>query len=426
MHDKKQIAVIGSGIAGLASAWLLSKQYQVTLYEKNDYIGGHTNTRPAQFGEKEVHVDTGFMVFNHQTYPNLVKMFEHLGVETVETDMSFGVSLNRGKFEFSSDKVCVQKRNWLQPSFWKMLFDIVRFNQQAATFAEKHQDEYSLRELLQELNLSKRYSEQYLLPMAGAIWSTGKENILDYPAKQFISFCENHGLLTPKTLNPFRVSQGRLQWYTVKNGAQNYVKKILADMKAEVLLGTGVSSVVRSKEMVIVIDKKGGEREFDMVVCASHPDQTLRILSDASDEEKDLLGAFMYTKNHTVMHKDTSCMMKNTNKWPSWTYTEQKGKRTELSYYMNKLQHVDPSQPVIVTLNPTSEIDKKDIFFETDYEHPLFSVETKRAQDSISLTKGKQNTYFVGAWLGHGFHEDGLRSALEVAKELGIQRPWTE
>ena len=424
MEDKKKIAVIGSGIAGLASAWLLSKKYEVTIYEKNDYLGGHTNTRPAQFGREVVWADTGFMVFNQKTYPNLVKMFEHLNVETVETDMSFGVSLGRGEFEISSDKIFLQSKNLFQPSFWRMLIDIVRFNKNAAKVAHSHKEELSLGDLLAELRVSKRYSEQFLLPLAGAIWSTGKENILDYPAKKFITFCENHGLLIPKTFNPFKIDDGRLPWYTVKNGAKSYVEKMQADMDVEILLSTGVSSLRRSAEGVFIMDETKTERHFDAVVCASHPNQTLAMLSDASREEQTILESFSYTKSTTIMHKDVSSMLKHTTLWPSWTYAEPKETQVELSYYMNRLQHIDPAFPVVVTLNPTEEIAREDIFYETEYEHPRFSLATDSAQNAIDTIQGKHGTYFAGAWLGHGFHEDGLKSALGVAYALGVDAPW--
>jgi predicted NAD/FAD-binding protein len=305
-----------------------------------------------------------------------------------------------------------------------MLLDIVRFNKHAARIVATHAEEISLTQLLAELKVSKRFSEHYLLPMAGAIWSTGKENILDYPAKKFISFCENHGLLSPKSFNPLRANEGRLQWYTVKHGARTYVEKILDDMNANILLSTGVSTITRTPTGALILDEKGIKREFDIVVCASHPDQTLKMLSDASDAETELLGSFVYTKNKTIMHRDVSCMMQSTKQWPSWTYAEPINKEIELSYYMNRLQNIDPSMPVLVTLNPAIEIADTNLFYETTYEHPRFSLATDAAQKKIAALQGNRNTYFAGAWLGHGFHEDGLSAALTVVRALNAPVPW--
>ncbi len=419
-----KIAVIGSGMAGLASAWILSQKHDVTLYEKNDYIGGHTNTRTATFGTETVLADTGFMVFNHRTYPNMVKMFEYLGVETIMTDMAFGVSANGGEFEFTSDNIFVQKKNMLRPAYWRMILDIIRFNRTVEAAAAAHDDEFTLKELLNEMRLGEKFQKHYLLPMSGEIWSTDKNNILEYPAKKFVTFFNNHGLLSPKSLNPKKVKEGRLQWYTVKYGAQEYVKKIRAVLNAEVLMATGVVKITREAGQVLIEDEKGVTRAYDHVVCAGHPDQTLAVLAEPTEQEKEVLGAFVYNKNMMYMHKDTSGMLKQTKHWPSWTYSESANGEVEISYYMNRLQMIDEDKPVIVTLNPTKEIAKSDIFYELMYEHPRFTVNTALAQEKIIPLQGTMNTWFAGAWLGYGFHEDALRSALAVGKGFDVQAPW--
>ncbi len=419
-----KIAIIGTGIAGLASAWILSKEHAVTVYEQNDYVGGHTNTRPAAFGEKTVYADTGFMVFNQRTYPNMVKMFKYLDIETVKTDMAFGVSAKGGAFEFTSDNVFEQKRNLLLPSYWKMLLDIVRFNRTVEAVIAKHEDEFPLKDLLTEMQMGDRFQKEYLLPMTGAIWSTNKQNMSEYPAKRFVAFLNNHGLLSPKSINPFRMNEGTLQWYTVKGGSNEYIQKILSLLNAEVRLSCGVTKITRVENTITIEDETGTSEEFDHVVCASHPDQSLSMLQAPSDDERASLETFVYSKNEAYMHKDTSFMMKHAKNWPSWTYSESAEDEVEISYYMNRLQAIDKQYPVIVTLNPTREIATEDIFFHTVYEHPQFSIDTTLAQENIKALQGANNTWYAGAWLGHGFHEDGLRSALAIGKGFGVTAPW--
>ena len=423
-NDMKKIAVVGTGIAGLASAWILSQKYEVTLYEKNDYVGGHTNTRAATFGDKTVYADTGFMVFNNKTYPHLMKMFEYLDIQSVKTDMAFGITVGGGQFEFSSDNVFVQPLNFFRPKYWKMLSDIVRFNHHAVDVVEKHSHEFPLKELMKELSLGTMFQEKYLLPMAGAIWSTDKSNILDYPAKQFVTFFDNHGLLYPKRWNPLTLHRGRLQWYTVKNGAQEYVKKILADMQADVRLSCGVRRVSRSEDTVVVEDERGDILTYDTIVFASHPNQTLAMLADSSEAEKSILGSFVYTPNDTYMHQDPSYMLTGTSTWPSWTYAEPAEGATELTYNMNRLQSIDQDTPVYVTLNPHKKPHKDNTFYQTVYEHPRFSLDTLDAQEQLHTIQGVHSTWFAGAWTGHGFHEDGLRSALRVVEALHVSPPW--
>jgi uncharacterized protein len=418
-----KIAVIGSGISGLASAWILSQAHEVTLYEKNDYIGGHTNTREATLGSSSVSADTGFMVFNEYTYTNMLKMFEFLGVEHVDTNMSFGISAHAGAFQFSSDNVFVKKRNIFSPAHLRMIIDIIRFNKTVGDVVEEIDGTATVRDLLHKMNLGSRFQEYYLLPMSGAIWSTKKEDILEYPAKKFVTFFNNHGLLSPKTLNPFKLKEGRLQWRTVHGGAKTYVQKILSTIKADIKISHGVSNIIKHGNSVEVQLSDGSKESFDHVICATHPDQYLSMIENPTIKEAKILSAFVYSKNFTYMHKDTSFMMSGTKKWPSWTYTETND-AVEISYYMNRLQSLATETPVIVTLNPSRTIREEDIFYKTTYEHPIFNLATAEAQKNITSIQGEDNVWFAGAWLGYGFHEDGLKSALAVGKAFGLSAPW--
>lgn len=419
-----KIAVIGSGISGLASVWILSQAHEVTLYEKDDYVGGHSNTRTASVGASSVSADTGFMVFNEFTYPHMLRMFDFLGVEHVDTNMSFGISSNAGAFQFSSDNLFIKKRNIFSPSHWKMILDIIRFNQTAESSVADIDEDIPLQELLVKMNMGSRFKEYYLLPMSGAIWSTKKEDILQYPAKKFVNFFNNHGLLSPKTLNPFKLKKGRLQWRTVRGGAKTYVRKILDTIHADVKISSGVTKIVRWDNSVEIHLGDGSKKSYDHVVCATHPDQYLSLISTPTREETELLGAFVYSKNFTCMHKDSSFMMSGTKKWPSWTYTETENGKVEISYFMNRLQSLPTKTPIIVTLNPSKSINEEDLFYTTTYEHPIFTMETAHAQKEIASLQGTGNIWYAGAWLGYGFHEDGLKSAIAVGKAFGLKAPW--
>lgn len=419
-----KIAVIGAGVSGLVSAWILSQEHDVTLYEKEHYLGGHTNTQTATSNGRTLVADTGFMVFNHRTYPNMVRMFEHLGIDTIKTDMSFGVSSNAEAFEFSSDQVFVGARSYFSPKHWNMVLDIISFNRTVEKVAETLPDDFTVSQLLTHMKLGKEFVDKYLLPMSGAIWSTDKNKILEYPAKRFVTFFNNHGLLSPKTLWPTKRKEGRLQWYTVQNGASTYVEKIKSQLKVTTLTSRKVVSIKREDSKVHITDETGVTETYDAVVCAAHPDQTLSILDNPSETERQALATFAYSKNTIFMHKDTSVLLKKTKRWPSWAYKETPSGEVEISYYMNRLQSLPEDLPIIVTLNPVQSIKPEDTFFTTTYEHPLFSVETNSAQTSIQSLQGERNTWYAGAWLGYGFHEDGIRSALAVGEAFGLKAPW--
>ena len=417
---KKNIAIVGTGVSGLVTAWLLHKNHNITVYEKDGRVGGHANTQSVQCEQGIFSVDTGFMVFNKRTYPLFLSLVKYFNIDIYKTDMSFGIRIPDKNFEFTSDNIFVQKSNVFRPRFWKMIRDIVRFNRDAEKFLIQNKNIQTLGELIKSMELSDDFSCRYLLPMAGAIWSIEKNTMADYPAKNFIDFFKNHGLLSPKTLNPFRLDEDRLQWYTISGGSQSYVQKITQSYIDKILLHTAVVRVEKEDDKLVVTDNLGRKNEYDDVIFACHPDHAMHILSDRFSGFKTQLSKIHYSKHRTVLHKDKKFMLQKTRKWSSWTYVEPEPQKAELTYYMNRLQDIDKSCPIFVTLDPSSEIKKEDIFYETIYQHPIFTSETKRAQKEIRKTMGKGNVYFCGAWLGHGFHEDGVQSAVNVAEKFGV------
>ncbi len=407
-----KIAVIGTGISGNSAAWLLSQNHDVHVFEQNDYIGGHSNTVAV---DGYPATDTGFIVYNEWTYPNLIALFEHLNVETCNTDMSFGVSLNQGKLEYSGDKIFAQKRNFLNPRFYLMLFDIMRFYKKAPDIL--HDEKYhsmTLQEYLELEKYSKAFIEHHLLPMAAAIWSTGKDTISEFPAASFVRFFVNHGLLLLK---------GRPQWRTVVGGSRSYVKKLTETFRDKIRLSTPVSSIKRHDDYVEV----NGE-QFDHVIIAAHSDQALAMLDDPSAEEKNILGAFPYADNIAYLHTDQTLMPKKKSVWSSWNYlTTSADGNVCVTYWMNKLQpFIGRDQDLFVTLNPDREPDADKTLKKIIYQHPQFKRSALNGWNNIHEIQGKNRTWFCGAWCGFGFHEDGLSAGLSVAEALGGEkRPWT-
>ncbi len=419
------IAVVGSGISGLASAWLLGTRHRVTLYEQAERPGGHSNTVDVSLAGRSVPVDTGFIVFNEPAYPNLTALFGHLGIATDATDMTFAVSLDNGRLEYAGGTLAgllAQPSNLANPRFWTMVRDIVRFYREApALIAAGGAPEATLGQLLDAGRFSRAFREDHILPMAGAIWSAPAEAMLDYPAAAFVRFFENHGLL--KLTN-------RPLWRTVAGGSRQYVSRLLADFSGEVRLDAPVTRLTRTRDGVSV--RVGGEaaRTFDHVVIATHADQALRMLADADETERQLLGAFRYVRNRAVLHSDPALMPRRKAAWASWNYLSTRrdaGYAAELSvsYWMNRLQRLDTQQPLFVTLNPVVEPDRRLVHHEDLYEHPLFDVEAHRAQRHLWSLQGRRQTWFCGAHFGAGFHEDGLQAGLAVAEQLGhVRRPW--
>jgi len=421
----QRIAVIGSGITGLAAAWLLSKQNDVVLYEAEGRPGGHTRTVDVSTGDGGVlGVDTGFIVFNERTYPNLIAMFEHFGVPTRVTDMGFAVSLDDGKLEYAAGdrlwQLFAQPSNLLSPRFWSMLRNLVRFYREVSARMGGFGD-MTLGQLLEQGRYGEAFRDDHLLPMAAAIWSAPAQLLLDYPAEAFVRFCSNHGLLDLGR---------RPKWRTVVGGSQVYVDRILADFDGELRLATPVSAIERKGGRVTITEKAGNADLFDEVVIASHADQALAMLADPSPQETELLGAFRYSSNLVVLHQDAALLPKRRMLWAAWNYFGRRHANDAtgdlcVSYWMNRLQGYRTREPLVVTLNPNRAIDADKEISRTTFDHPIFDRAAMDAQRRIWAIQGQRNTFFCGAHLGAGFHEDGLQAGLAVAEMLGARRPWT-
>lgn len=416
----RRIAIIGSGIAGMSSAYLLHKQHDITLYEKSADIGGHSRTRVVDYGGRKIAVDTGFIVFNHRNYPHLCAMFKHLGVPTQKSDMTFAITINNGAIEWGAknpNAVFGQRRNLLRPQFYGFVRDIFRFNRLALKTAERHV-ELTLGQLLDKLRMGDWYRRYFILPIGGAIWSSSLDEMLSFPALLFTRFFKAHGLLS---------AIGQPQWYTVTGGSVEYVKRLTGPYRDKIRSGCGAVAVTRRNGRVQVTDAKGVTEEYDELVLACHGNEALELLQDASDEEKRVLSRFRYSRNRMVLHKDESIMPRRRRCWASWVYhSEEENHKAAIpiTYWMNLLQNIDPACPIFVTLNPHREIAAEHVFEEHIFEHPIYSPEATLSQMELPDIQGKAHTWYCGAHWRNGFHEDGIASAVAVAEALKVTIPW--
>jgi uncharacterized protein len=420
----KNIAIIGAGISGLSSAFILHKNnIDFTLYEKNDYIGGNARTIDISSNTlPKTPVDTGFIVFNQLNYPNLTALFKILNVESVKTTMSLGISINKN-IEYSGTSISTlfaQRKNILNPKFLKMLYDIIRFNNYCIKKSHLITDDMSLDDLINKLKISYYCKYYYILPMGGAIWSTSIKDMLNFPAKTFVNFCNNHKL--------FNIID-RPQWFSVKGGSKNYVEKLISDFKDKIVINSNISNVERLEDKVKINFKDGSTKLFDEIIFACNSDQALKLLKNPTKDEQEILMELNYTNNIGITHYDENIMPQNKKAWASWVYTSLQNKNNNettmsVNYWMNSLQHINPIQNVFVSLNPVVNPDKNKQFDENLFRHPQFNKNAIKAQDKIHLIQGKYKTWYCGAYVKYGFHEDGILSARLICEKMGLNIPW--
>lgn len=420
-----RIAVIGSGIAGFGAAWLLSSRYQVTVYEAKDRLGGHSNTVSVDYDGREIPVDTGFIVYNEATYPNLISLFGALDVPTKLSDMSFSVSVDNGALEYegSLKGLVAQPANLLKPGYYRMLADVARFFAAAPRLLEEDSDPgLTLGDFLKREGYGDGFLYDHLLPMGAAIWSCPVETMLAFPARSFVRFFVNHGLL--KHAN-------RPQWFTVDGGSRSYVHRLAAEIEqrgGQIRTNHPVRHIRRLETGVMIEEPDGSETYYDQVVIGAHGDEALAMLSDASEAERALLGCFSYQDNVAVLHRDPRLMPKRRMAWASWNYLSDGRRNMEravaLTYWMNRLQGIDDNCPLFVTMNPIEEPDPALEFARFNYTHPVFDRAAVSAQGEMMPIQGVRDTWFCGSYCGYGFHEDGLKAAIAVARGLGVTPPW--
>jgi predicted NAD/FAD-binding protein len=426
-----RVAVVGTGISGNAAAWTLSKHYPVTVYDRELRPGGHSHTVSIDYDGTPIAVDIGFIVYNELNYPDLTALFGHLGVETVDSCMSFAVTADTGRFEWRGggnnwfETACglfAQPRNLLSPSYFWMLRDILTFNQQSVEdYAAGKLAGLTLREYFRKRHFAPRLLTDYLAPMGAAIWSAPSREMLDFPAENFVAFFANHRLL----------QYDRPVWRTVKGGSRNYVEKLTAAFRDRIRLGCAVTAIERTSHGVVVHDSHGNEDRYDHVVIASHSDQALAMLSDADERERAILGAIGYSSNTVYLHRDPALMPKRRRAWAAWNFLrwprqEHFDNNVSVTYWMNELQGIDRDKPLFVSLNPPVAPDPRLTFGKYVCEHPQYNAAAFAAQQRLPEIQGKRHTWFCGAWTGYGFHEDGLRSGLAVAEALGAVAPWRQ
>ena len=407
-----KIAVVGSGISGLSAAFYLSKKYKVDLFEQDDHFGGHSYTYDIKKNNKTIPVDLGFIVFNELTYPNLIKFFSELSVPYEKSDMSFSVSIQDSNIEYGGrglKAIFANKLNVFNLNFLRMIKEIISFYQTAPTLIKKDLNKETLGSYLDKSNLSKYFIEYHIIPMVAAIWSMPFKKARDMPLKLFLNFFINHGLFKLKN---------RPQWYTVTNRSRSYVKKVLSTISGEVFKHYKVTEINRNEDNVRI--NIGSEHmNYDQVVLASHADQSLEILKDSSEEEKRILSKFKYVSNVAILHTDERLMPKRKLAWSSWNSIS-KGNQTCVTYWLNNLQNLKCDNNFFLTLNPIYKISNSDIIQKVDFTHPYFNLETLKHQKDLNLLQGKKRTWYCGSYFGYGFHEDGLKSTINLIKNFKI------
>ena len=413
-----KIAIIGSGISGLTAAYLLNKKHEIVIFESNDYIGGHTHTHSVDIGTNKVSVDTGFIVYNENTYPNFIKILQKLKVESQKTKMGFSVKSIQNNLEYSGNSLgsmFAQRSNIFKPSFLIMLKNILRFNKEAEKQIDKINPSMSLGDFLAHYKYSSYFINNYILPIGAAIWSTKVSGMLEMPALFFIKFFKNHSLLQIKN---------RAQWHVIKGGSNQYIEKMIYSFKNKIRLSSPVKKVVRNNEKVeIVFGTSGDSKEtFDSVIFANHSNQVLELLDDPSKNEKEILSSIKYQKNDVLLHFDESILPKRKSAWSSWNFhlDSASDKPVALTYNMNILQNLKCDEILCVSLNSDDHIDNSKIIKKIVYYHPLFTVDSLKAQSRKEEINGKNNSYFCGAYWRNGFHEDGVVSALDVCEKFGV------
>jgi uncharacterized protein len=413
-----RIAVIGSGISGLASSWLLGREHDVTLYEANDYLGGHTHTHDIELGGRSFAVDTGFIVFNPDNYPLLSKLFAELGVESQPTTMSFAVRNERSGLEYNAtniDGLFCQRRNLVSPRFLRMLRDIARFYREAPALLAADGEGPTLGDYLEQGSYSDVFRDDHIVPMAAALWSSPSAQVLQFPARYLLRFMANHRMLQ---------ASGRPQWRVVKGGSQRYVSALRSNWHVRERTGCAATAVRREADGVSV-DSTAGRERYDHAVLACHSDQALALLKDARESERDILGSITWQANDTVLHTDPSVLPRRRKAWAAWNalVPEESSEPCTVSYCMNLLQSLDAPEPIVVSLNATASIAPDKILRRMRYEHPVYTHAAVRAQSRKHEIQGVDRTWFAGAYWGWGFHEDGMRSAVDVASSLGVRWP---
>ncbi len=418
-----KIAIVGSGISGLSAAWLLSKNHQVTLYEQGQTFGGHANTLDIDTPDGPVAMDAGFIVYNEKNYPNLVALFDRLGVETEFSDMTFALSIDGGRYEYSgtgANGFFGQRRNLFWLPHWKMLADISRFFKDAKSRLDQYEPQVALGDFLMAEGYSQQFITEHIIPMGAAIWSTSMREMLNYPARTFVNFYSNHDLMS---------FTDRSVWRTVSGGSRNYVQKLLANAGVELKAGNAIQKVVRHPGYVHIVEESGAERPFDQVVIATHADQALKLLDHPTFMEQQLLSRFPYQENRAIVHRDPKFMPKRRRLWSSWNYLKSGigfDQNLCVTYWMNNLQNLPTRTDLFLTLNPPEEIAPEMVEREIIYDHPVFDAAAVDAQRDLWSLQGENHTWFCGAYFGHGFHEDGAESGLAVAEALGgMNRPWS-